>query len=141
MIRVRLYSNGDDCFLVWSMPPTPNCWGFALHRDLTTAGGKQFSGFLHNRIGFDGDDNPPHTHKPSTEWPFQRYTWTDHGVGQGDTVCYTISPVMKTANGLAVDATDQRRQARHLVPYVRTGRQRPAAGGPGPAFAGRRKRE
>jgi len=37
------------------------------------------------------------------QWPFQRYTWTDHGVGHGDRVSYTISPVTKTAAGLSVD--------------------------------------
>jgi len=103
MIQAKLYCNGDDCFLTWSMPHTQECWGFAIHRDLTTASGKKFSGFLENRTGFEGDDNPPNSHKPSTEWPFQRYTWTDHGVSQGDTVSYTISPVMKTAAGLEVD--------------------------------------
>lgn len=107
MIQAKLYYNGDDCFLAWSMPRTQDCWGFAIHRDMTTAGGKHFSGLLHNRTGFEGDDNPPNSHKPSDQWPFQRYTWTDHGVNDGDTVTYTISPVMKTATGLDVDSNNK----------------------------------
>src|SRR5262245_59685275 len=97
MLRGKLYFNGDDCFLVWTMPRTAGCWGFALRRELQTAAGKRSNFVLDNRNGFDGDHSPPHSHKPSTEWPFQRYTWTDHGVSEGDTVSYTITPVIKTA--------------------------------------------
>jgi hypothetical protein len=103
MIDAKVYFNGDDCFLVWTMPRVQECWGFAIYRDLKTAGGKQFSGFIPNRTGFEEDDNPPNSKKPSSEWPFQRYTWTDHGVGAGDTISYAISPVIKTDQGLKID--------------------------------------
>ena len=103
MIHAGLHTNGDDCFLAWSMPPAPNCWGFAISRDLKTAGGKKYSGYIHNWVGFEGDANPPHSHKPSNEWPFQRYTWTDHGVSEGDTVSYEVAPVLATPDGLTVD--------------------------------------
>ncbi len=103
MITAKLYTNGDDCFLAWSMPPTPDCWGFAIWRELKTAGGKVFNGYIHNRTGFEGENNPPNSHKPSTEWPFQRYNWTDHGVDEGDEVSYIIYPVLKSENGLEAD--------------------------------------
>lgn len=105
MINAKLYFNGDDCFLAWAMPFTPDCWGFAIHCDLKTADGKHFSWFIKNRTGFEGESNQPHSKKPSSEWPFQRYTWTDHGVSEGDTVSYAISPVLKTTQGLKVDQT------------------------------------
>jgi len=103
MITSSLYFNGDDCFLSWKLPTTPNCWGVAIYRKLESPGKPTEEGFLENRVGFDGDNNPPNSHKSSEEWPFQRYTWTDHGVSEGDTVTYTIYPVMKTANGLVTD--------------------------------------
>jgi len=104
VINARLYFNGDDCFLCWATPPISNCWGFAIRRNLVTADGKHSDGLLHNYTGFKGDNNLPHRHRPSDVWPFQRYTWTDHGVGVGDTISYTISAVTKTGTDLNVDA-------------------------------------
>lgn len=102
-ITARLYVNGDDCFLAWHMPPSDGCWGFALHRSLRTAAGKEFSGFVKNRTGFAGDKVVPNERRSSVEWPFQRYTWTDHGVSEGDEVTYTITPVVRANGGLHVD--------------------------------------
>jgi hypothetical protein len=42
-------------------------------------------------------------HKSSVDWPFQRYTWTDHLVDERDTVSYKIYPVLANGNGLKVD--------------------------------------
>src|SRR6266567_4739102 len=84
------YTNGDDVFLAWSSPPIASCWGFAIWRDRKTPGGQAFSGYIHNRVGFPDDNPKPHEHRPSDQWPFQRYTWTDHGVDEGDSVSYII---------------------------------------------------
>jgi phosphatidylserine/phosphatidylglycerophosphate/cardiolipin synthase-like enzyme len=105
MIHASLFSNGDDCFLVWGMPRTPDCRGFAIARENTTAQGKHYSGYIHNRTGFQDERNEPHEHRPSSEWPFQRYTWTDHQVGEGDRVSYSIAPVLERPTGLEVDKT------------------------------------
>jgi phosphatidylserine/phosphatidylglycerophosphate/cardiolipin synthase-like enzyme len=103
VLAAAAYTNGDDCFLAWTYPFTNDCWGFAIWRDLTTAAGQKDARFIDNRVGF-ADDNPgPYEHKPSTEWPFQRYTWTDHGVGEGDNVTYTITPVLKTPSQLTLN--------------------------------------
>lgn len=97
------YVNGDDCFLAWMLPYTPDCWGFAIWRDRVS--GKQRHEFrnVHNRVGFAQDKPKPFEHRASTEWPFQRYTWTDHGVSQGDTVTYTITPMIKGPTELIQD--------------------------------------
>lgn len=95
MVTASGYANGDDVFLAWALPHTSGCWGFAIHREVTTAAGKTFAGFIHNFVGFADDHPAPHSHRPSSEWPFQRYTWTDHGVDEGDTATYTIYPVLK----------------------------------------------
>lgn len=93
-VTARGYTNGDDCFLAWSFPNTKECLGFEIARELTLADGTTSSDVLPNRVGFKKDDPKPFETRPSTEWPFQRYTWTDHSVGEGDSVSYTITPVM-----------------------------------------------
>src|SRR6266540_1918881 len=103
MAELRVRSNGDDCFLAWTMPKLDDCWGFAIWRERKRSGAPDQAGYLHNFTGFAGDDVPPHSHRPSDEWPFQRYTWTDHDVDEGDKLKYTIRPVLKTATGLCVD--------------------------------------
>src|SRR5262249_18378544 len=42
--------------------------------------------------------------KPSTEWPFQRFSWTDHEANTGDTVSYRIIPIVRNAAGKLVQA-------------------------------------
>ena len=105
-ITAKLYVNGDDVFLAWRAPPIAGCLGFAVHRTLTPANGQPAQkGFIVNRTGFEGDDNPPHSFKSSAQWPFQRYTWTDHGVSEGDVVAYRIVPVKGTPTAPAPDET------------------------------------
>ncbi|MGB8858020.1 MAG: phospholipase D-like domain-containing protein [Ilumatobacteraceae bacterium] len=103
MADFRVRCNGDDCFLAWTMPKLAGCWGFAIWRERVRPGSPPCVGYLHNFTGFAGDDVPPHSHRPSDEWPFQRYTWTDHDVDEGDELTYAIRPVIKTAAGLQVD--------------------------------------
>jgi len=93
-VTAQGYANGDDCFLAWSFPNTKGCLGFEIQRDLTRADGTTSQIVLPNRVGFKKDNPKPYETKPSTDWPFQRYTWTDHSVGEGDSVTYTITPVM-----------------------------------------------
>lgn len=102
-MNAAAYCNGDDVFLAWQLPVTDTCLGVAIHRDVTRASGAQETGFLPNYTGFEGDPVTPGEHKPSDQWPFQRYTWTDHDVGEGDVVTYTISPVLKSGKKLKPD--------------------------------------
>jgi hypothetical protein len=104
-LTATLYANGDDCFLCWHMPPDSDCRGFAITKDVTHPDGRTTKFVIDNRIGFEGDDNPPHSKRPSSEWPFQRYTWTDHGVSEGDVVRYSIAPVVARDGQLSVDET------------------------------------
>jgi hypothetical protein len=99
VVEVKGYTNGDDCFLAWIEPKTTGCRGFEIRRDLTHPNGKTSSIVLDNYVGFAKDHPDVHEHRPSTTWPLQRYTWTDHGVDEGDTVAYTITPMMVTPGG------------------------------------------
>ncbi len=102
----RAYANGDDVFLAWAFPRIENCWGFAIQRTNVGQVGAHDQTMIHNRVGFGGDDAKPGEHRPSTDWPFQRYTWTDHDVDEGQTVSYTIIPVVKTDTGLTHQIAD-----------------------------------
>jgi PLD-like domain len=103
MLAAAAYCNGDDVFLAWTLPRTDGCWGVAIWRDVKRASGETDADFIWNYTGFEGDPVTPGEHRRSSEWPFQRYTWTDHGVGQGDRVSYTLTPLLKSAQGLAPD--------------------------------------
>ena len=112
-IRLKVYVNEDDALLFWSIPkPIPECRGFAIQRHIKRKGKKKTEeDFLVNRTGFENDDKtngkPPGT-KPSTEWPFQRFSWTDHDAQTGDIVSYRVIPMIRNANG---DLEQQEAQA------------------------------
>ena len=100
-VKLKVYVNEDDALLHWSIPaPIPNCRGFAIERRKTTQG-KKIQDFLPNRTGVDsgkkGGAGDQPLMKPSTEWPFQRFSWTDHGANTGDTVSYRVIPVVPGA--------------------------------------------
>lgn len=105
--KLKVYANEDDTLLFWSIPqPIPGCRGFAIERKRTAANGQKTQGFLNNRIGFENEAPPadaaegqPAVLKSSTDWPFQRFAWTDHEVGTGDTVQYRVVPMIRNAAG------------------------------------------
>ncbi|MDT5133125.1 MAG: hypothetical protein QOE41_2436 [Mycobacterium sp.] len=53
--------------------------------------------------GFSSDAPPtpgaPIHAQPSTQWPFQRFSWTDHGVHTGDKVSYHVVPLVRDSSG------------------------------------------
>jgi phosphatidylserine/phosphatidylglycerophosphate/cardiolipin synthase-like enzyme len=95
-----VHANGDDALLVWSVDDViPECRGFAIRRELTHAGQKKAT-WLNNFMGFRGDPPPADGKpRPSTEWPFQGFFWTDHEVGQGDHARYRVIPVVRGPDG------------------------------------------
>jgi phosphatidylserine/phosphatidylglycerophosphate/cardiolipin synthase-like enzyme len=105
--KLKVYVNEDDALLFWSIPaPIEACRGFAIERKMTGANGKASTGFLVNRVGFEKEavaaeakEGQQPVTKPSTEWPFQRFDWTDHDANTGDTVSYRVVPVVRGANG------------------------------------------
>jgi phosphatidylserine/phosphatidylglycerophosphate/cardiolipin synthase-like enzyme len=103
---LRVYANEDDALLFWSITaPIPGCRGFAIERKITRSGQqKETRGFLPNRTAFQGevikqDANGQQILKPSTDWPFQRFSWTDHDANTGDTVSYRIVPMIRAKAG------------------------------------------
>lgn len=108
--KLKVYTNEDDALLFWSIPkPISECRGFAIQRRVKRKGKKQTEeDFLINRTGFENEKvdakqkaGQEAVTKPSTEWPFQRFSWTDHDANTGDTLSYRVIPVIrKDAGGL-----------------------------------------
>jgi phosphatidylserine/phosphatidylglycerophosphate/cardiolipin synthase-like enzyme len=101
-VKLKVYTNEDDALLYWSISaPIADCRGFAIQRRKSDAKKKQSEGFLDNRIGFENENTGVKQQagqetvtKPSTEWPFQRFSWTDH-----DTISYRVVPVVRNNKG------------------------------------------
>jgi phosphatidylserine/phosphatidylglycerophosphate/cardiolipin synthase-like enzyme len=109
---LQVYANEDDVLLYWSVPaPIPGCRGFAINRRTTDASGAVTDAVLPNRVGF-ASTTPPATDavsqtEPSTVWPFQRFSWTDHGAAPGDTLSYQVVPMLRDSTGALVPMTDE----------------------------------
>jgi len=105
----------DSTFLAWRADYIADCRGFALARRIKRAPGSAPSptaeapdadGFsiewVSSWVGFAGGAaEPPGTRKPTTEWPIQKYVWSDFMVSAGDQVAYQVTPVV--GDGLALD--------------------------------------
>jgi phosphatidylserine/phosphatidylglycerophosphate/cardiolipin synthase-like enzyme len=89
-LELRVYDNGDHTCLVWLTPdakPIPSCRGFTLMRVKNGV-----TAYLHGVVGFSDTD----TLDPQNPWkfPLQRYLWWDYLVKIGDTVQYSVVPVV-----------------------------------------------
>jgi phosphatidylserine/phosphatidylglycerophosphate/cardiolipin synthase-like enzyme len=107
-ITVRFINNNDDVFIAWDVDGDgiiPNCVGFAIQRELTR-GSEVSTEWLRNRVGFADQPAKKGETRSSEEWPFQRYTWTDHDVTIADVVRYQLSPVLTDAAGNLTTRTD-----------------------------------
>ena len=112
---LQVYANEDDVLLFWSVPaPIPGCRGFAVNRRTTDSSGGVSDVTLPNRVGFASTAPPaPGTvsqTEPSTVWPFQRFSWTDHGAAAGDTVSYQVLPIVRDDTGTLAPLSDEASQ-------------------------------
>ena len=93
-ITIRAYANCDHTYVVWQAPaPIPQCRGFALFR----REGDGQPRALDTWVGFEGDEAPPGTFKPSTTWPVQKFMWADYMARPGHTYRYRVVPVVGPA--------------------------------------------
>ena len=92
-IHLACYANCDDVFMVWfndkaAPVPIKNCLGFSIEvRDDTDDSIE----VLTNRKGFEADKPKDGDSKPSTDWPFQTFTWTHHARLVGRKVSYRVT--------------------------------------------------
>ena len=98
-MKVAVYANSDDAFVAWAPSEfIPGCRGFLLERARKTEAGEKVEP-VENRVGFEKDKPKSGDHKPSSEWPFQRFNWTDHAVDVGTQVRYRVTAMIDDGNG------------------------------------------
>jgi hypothetical protein len=89
-LELKVYDNGDHTCLVW-LPadgkPISNCRGFTIAR---TSQGKVT--YIHGAVGFSDTDKLDPSNPCS--FPLQRFLWWDYSVKPGDTVQYSVIPVV-----------------------------------------------
>ena len=106
----------DSAFLAWRVPFIANCRGFALTRRVKRAAGSAPSpatigeedGFavelVSSWVGFaNGPPVSTGARKSTTEWPIQKYVWSDFMVNPGDQVAYRVTPMLGGAGALTED--------------------------------------
>ena len=114
-IKIAVYTNSDDAFVAWAPSDfIPECRGFMLERTRKTAGGEKVE-IVENRVGFSGDKPKSGEHRPSNEWPFQRFNWTDHAVDVGNQVRFRVTAMIDDGSGRPY----QKGPASNLTPWAK----------------------
>ena len=114
-IETIVHPGVDSAFIAWRAPFIAECLGFALKRKVkrlgdspaspNTTSGPDARGFVEETVaswvGFaNGPNVDPGTRKPTSEWPIQKYLWSDFMVNPGDEVAYRVSPMIGPADAL-----------------------------------------
>ena len=100
-VTINACTNCDEAAIFWRIEePIKDCVGFALERRTRTGSeGAPLQSFVENRTGFASEPGQPGEHRPSTQWPFQRFSWTDYLADLGDRVSYRAIPVIEAPPG------------------------------------------
>jgi hypothetical protein len=117
-IEIIVRPGMDSAFIAWRAPFIPQCRGFALTRRIKRAtnsaqsphasGAPDAQGFteeiVSSWVGFaNGPAVEAGTRKPTTDWPIQKYLWSDFMVNPGDRVSYRVTPMVGAAVNLTPD--------------------------------------
>ena len=89
-MKLKTYHNGDDVFIAWKPDGIiPECRGFALMR-LRNGVEEVVSTW----VGFEGQKHKTGERRASTNWPIQKYQWTDYMAEPGDRLQYRVVPMV-----------------------------------------------
>jgi phosphatidylserine/phosphatidylglycerophosphate/cardiolipin synthase-like enzyme len=89
-MKVKVYHNGDDVFIAWKPDGfIAACRGFAL---LRRRNGVEEP--VSTWVGFVDDEHTEGERRASTNWPIQKYQWTDYMANPGDTLQYRVLPMV-----------------------------------------------
>jgi hypothetical protein len=88
-MKVRVIHNGDDVFIAWKQAFIPACRGFALLRRRNDV-----EEVVSTWVGFVGQDHKEGERRASTNWPIQKYQWTDYMANPGDKLQYRVIPMV-----------------------------------------------
>jgi phosphatidylserine/phosphatidylglycerophosphate/cardiolipin synthase-like enzyme len=91
-MKIKLCHNGDDVFVAWKPKGfIANCRGFALLRRRNGV-----EEVVSTWVGFEEDDAEIGERRASTNWPIQKYQWTDYMADPGDRLQYRVLPMVGT---------------------------------------------
>lgn len=98
-LRINVLTNGDDAFVSW-VPSgfIKGCRGFLIERKRKVGSAERVE-VLENRVGFADNRARSGEHRPSSEWPFQRFNWIDHAVNVGQKVKYRVTAMIDSGSG------------------------------------------
>lgn len=101
-MKVKVYHNGDDVLIAWKPDGfIPECRGFALMRKRNG-----IEEIVSTWVGFEGQKHKPGERRASTNWPIQKYQWTDYMANPGDRLQYRLLPMVgPNKDNLKPDAT------------------------------------
>lgn len=89
-MKTKIYHNGDDVFIPWKPKGfIPECRGFAL---LRRRNGIEET--VSTWVGFEDDKHEEGERRASTNWPIQKYQWTDYMANPGDKLQYRVVPMV-----------------------------------------------
>ncbi len=89
-MKVKVCHNGDDVFIAWKPKGViPQCRGFAL---LRRRNGLEET--VSTWVGFKDEEHGEGERRASTNWPIQKYQWTDYMATPGDTLQYRVLPMV-----------------------------------------------
>ena len=101
--QIKAYANCDNAIVVWKYEkPIPDCAGFALFRKANKESDTTAEP-VNTWVGFEGQTSNPGEHRPSTQWPIQKYIWSDYLAKPGDKVSYKIVPMLLNNGDLVKD--------------------------------------
>ncbi|MDT5091671.1 MAG: hypothetical protein QOH60_1034, partial [Mycobacterium sp.] len=120
-MKVTVCHNGDDVFIAWKPTgPIDDCRGFALRRRRNGA-----DEVVQSWVGFAGQEHKEGERRDSTEWPIQRFQWTDYMADPGDRVAYQVVPMvghdkdhLAPAEDLASEWTDEITLDQQVSPHI-----------------------
>jgi hypothetical protein len=89
-MQVKVCHNGDDVFIGWKTEGfIPDCRGFALMRRRNGV-----EEVVSTWVGFEDDEHEEGERRASTNWPIQKYQWTDYMANPGDALQYRVLPMV-----------------------------------------------
>ena len=107
-MKVKVYHNGDDVFIAWKLQAViAGCRGFALMRRRNG-----IEEVVSTWIGFAGEQHEPGERRASTNWPIQKYQWTDYMANPGDRVQYRNRDIAPRASDRAARSCHSRGDCR-----------------------------
>jgi phosphatidylserine/phosphatidylglycerophosphate/cardiolipin synthase-like enzyme len=102
-MKIKLCHNGDDVFVAWKPDGfIADCRGFALLRRRNGV-----EEVISTWVGFEDDDAELGERRASTNWPIQKYQWTDYMAEPGDRLQYRVVPMVgPDKNNLKTDVAN-----------------------------------